>query len=114
MNDELDKMHALLIDQHEALYEKLDTAPDDETMQAILTEMKEIRHRIDLVQNLLFRQTIQALTDAVKKVSGADAQLTTALSSARTAAEIVKGVSSFLSVVDQAIDLAKTLAPLAA
>ena len=114
MNRDLDNMHSLLIAQHEALYEKLDTASDEDTMQAILTEMREIRHRIDLVQNLLFRQTTQQLTDAVKRVSNADTQLTTALSSAQTAAAVVKGVSTFLALVDQAIDLAKTLAPLAA
>src|SRR2546425_146768 len=111
MNQQLDKMHELLVSQHEALYEKLDTAPDDETIQAILTEMKEIRHRIDVVQNLLFRETTQSLATAVKKVSQANSELTDALSSAENAAAIVKGVGSFLKLVDQAIDLAKTLAP---
>jgi len=113
MNQELNKIHELLVSQHETLYDKLDTAPDDEAMQSILTEMKEIRHRIDLVQTLLFRETTQALATAVKKVNDADTELTDALSSAQSAAEIVKGVSSFLKLVDQAIDLAKTLAPLA-
>jgi len=110
MNKDLDNIHALLVAQHEALYQKLDTAPDADTMDAILTEMREIRHRMDLVQNLLFRQATQQLTDAVKRVTDADAQLTTALSSAQTAAAVVKSVSSFLYLVDRAIDLAKTLA----
>jgi len=114
MNEELKTLHEALIAQHEALFEKLDTAPDDETMDAILTEMRELRHRIDLVQGLLFRETTTALKNSLQKLDEADADLTNALKAAETAADIVKGVSKFLTLVDKAIDLAKTLAPLAA
>jgi len=114
MNEELKTLHEALIAQHEALFEKLDTAPDDETMDAILTEMRELRHRIDLVQGLLFRETTTALENSLQKVNDADSELTKALSQAAAAADVIKGVSKFLAVVDKAIDLAKTLAPLAA
>ena len=113
MNEDLKNLHELLIAQHEALFEKLDTAPDDETMTAILTEMRELRHRIDTVQGLLFRQTTTSLKNTLQKVDDADAELTKALKDAGAAAEIIKNVSKFLTMVDKAIDLAKTLAPLA-
>jgi hypothetical protein len=112
MNEELKNLHDSLISQHEALYEKLDVTPDDETMQAILTEMREIRHRIDIVQGLLFRETSASLKASMAKISDADNDLTDALKSAGTATAVVKGVSKFLTVVDKAIDLAKTLGPL--
>lgn len=110
MNDDLDNLHDQLVGQSEALYDKLSTAPDDDTMQAILTEMREVRHRIDLVQGLLFKQTTTQLQAALTKVTAADSQLATALASAQKAADYVKAVSGFLSAVDSAIDLAKTLA----
>ena len=113
MNEDLKNLHELLIAQHEALFEKLDTAADDETMEAILTEMRELRHRIDVVQGLLFRETTTALKNTLQKVDAADAELTKALRDAGAAADIVKGISKFLVMVDKAIDLAKTLAPLA-
>jgi len=110
MNEDLNNLHELLVAQQEALYKKLDTAADDEAMQAILTEMRELRHRMDVVQGLLFRETTTALQNTLAKVNDADAELTKALKDAGAAAEIVKGVSQFLVVVDKAIDLAKTLA----
>ena len=75
--------------------------------------MQEILHRIDVVQGLLFRETTTALKKSLQNLDDADLKLTQALKSADTAADIVKGVSAFLTVVDKAIDLAKTLAPMA-
>ena len=114
MNQDLDNLHELLISQHEALYAKLDTALDGATIQAILTEMRELRHRIDVVQGLLFHETTAALRAGLQKVSDADSDLTKTLKVAATATDIVAGVGKFLGVVDKAIDLAKTLGPLVA
>ena len=110
MNPDLQQLHDLLLAQHQALYDKLDDVTDPGTAQAIVTEMSEILHRIDLVQGLLFRQTTSALKKSLQKVEDADSELTEAIKSAETATDFIKGVSSYLGVVDQAIDLAKTLA----
>jgi hypothetical protein len=110
MNNDLKELHDRLIAQHEALFTKMDIAPDDETMEIILTEMRELRHRIDLVQGLLFRETTNALKTSIQKVNDADSDLTAALKSADTAAAVVKSISKFLAVVDKAIDLAKMVA----
>jgi hypothetical protein len=114
MNQELQQLHDSLIAQHQALLNKLDEAKDPDEGQTIITEMQEILHRIDVVQGLLFRETTTALKNSLQKLDEADADLTNALKNAETAADIVKGVSKFLTLVDKAIDLAKTLAPLAA
>lgn len=113
MNQDLHQLHDLLIAQHQALFAKLDDASDADEGKAILTEMQEILHRIDVLQNLLFRETTTALKNSLQKVDDADTELTEALKSAETSADIIKGVGKFLTVVDKAIDLAKTLAPLA-
>ena len=114
MNDNLKSLHDTLIAQHQALYKQLDDVTEVDLARTIVTEMQEILHRVDVVQGLLFRETTNSLKKSLKKVDDADRQLTQALDSAETAADIIGGVSQFLIVVDQAIDLAKTLAPLAA
>src|SRR6266513_6332823 len=98
MNENLQQLHDLLIAQHQALYEQLDDKP--ETAKTIITEMQELLHRIDIVQGLLFRETTTALKNSLQKVDEADAELVKALKDADTAADIVKGVSKFLAVVD--------------
>lgn len=114
MNEDLKKLHETLMAQHQALYDKLDSVTDPALARAIVTEMQEILHRIDLLQGLLFQQTTSGLSNSVQKVMTADSQLTDALETAESVTDLVKGVSQFLSMVDKAIDLAKTLAPAAA
>ena len=114
MNQDLQQLHQSLIAQHQALLNKLDETDDPVEGQTIITEMQEILHRIDVVQGLLFRETTTALKNSLQKLDDADAELTKALKAAETAADVVKGVTKFLTFVDEAIDLAKTLAPLAA
>jgi len=114
MNQDLQTLHDTLIAQHQALYKKLDDVTDPAEAKSIITEMQEILHRIDLVQGLLFRETTTSLKNSLQKIDAADAELTQTLKDSETAVDIVKGVSKFLTVVDKAIDLAKTLAPLAA
>ncbi len=110
MNEDLQKLHDSLLSQHQALYDKLDEITDPDVAKAIITEMQELLHRIDLVQGLLFRQTTQALKNSVQKVEDADTDLEEALKAAETATDFIKGVSTYLALVDKAIDLAKTLA----
>lgn len=110
MNEDLQNLHDSLLSQHQALYDKLDQTTDPDLAKAIITEMQEILHRIDLVQGLLFRQTTQALKNSVQKIDQADADLEDALQTAESVTDFVKGVSAYLALVDKAIDLAKTLA----
>ena len=113
MNDDIKKLHETLMAQHQALYEKLDTITDPALAKAIVTELQEILHRVDVLQGLLFKQSSASLVRQVEKVEEADAALADALKSAESAADYITGVSKFLGFVDKAIDLAKTLAPMA-
>jgi hypothetical protein len=110
MNQDLQKLHDSLLAQHQALFQQLDDVTDPELAKTILTEMQEVLHRIDLVQGLLFRQTTAALKKSLQNLDAADAQLTNAIQTAQTATDFIKGVSTYLTLVDSAIDLAKTLA----
>jgi hypothetical protein len=110
MNESLKDMHDRLLAQHNALAEKLGEETNPDSAKTILMEMREILHRIDLVQNLLFRETSKALENAVAKVRRADGQLQKAIKTAADITKMVKATAEFLKYVDKAIDVAKTLA----
>ena len=109
MNPSLKALHDTLLAQHDALAQKLDDATTQADAQAILMEMQEILHRVDLVQNLLLRSTADSLTQAVAAVTKADATLTSQLQGVANMAALVNGVTQFLGVVDEAIAVAKLL-----
>ncbi|HUJ09856.1 MAG TPA: hypothetical protein VL171_07500 [Verrucomicrobiae bacterium] len=110
MNLTLKQLHDLLLARHNALSDQLGHEADPAKAEAILTEMQELLHRIDLVQGLLFRQSSQKLDDCLARIKKADDALGQATQSIKNAADLVKSMSEFLKAVDEAIDLAKTLA----
>jgi hypothetical protein len=110
MNKDIKELHAALLAQHQTLYKKLDGITDPAQAKVVLTEMQEILHRVDMLQGLLFSQTTGALTQSVQKVQEADVDLGKAFDEAKSAGDFVKSVSTYLTYVDEAIDLAKTLA----
>jgi len=110
MNEDIKALHTLLLEQHNALFEKLGTTTNAELAKQLVLEMREVLHRIDMAQNLLFKQQTQALTKAMAGVASADQELTKAIKQAQHAAEILKGVSKFLAVVDKVLDVAKLAA----
>jgi uncharacterized protein Yka (UPF0111/DUF47 family) len=110
MNDDLKQLHNALMAQHQALYSRLDTVTDPVAAKAIITEMQEVLHRVDRVQGLLFKKTTAELGKSLKKVQKANGELTDALEKAQNTADIIKGVSDFLSFVDDAMDIAKAIA----
>jgi hypothetical protein len=113
MNSDLKTLHDTLSAQHQAFYKRLDSVTDPALAKAIVTEMSELLHRVDLVQGLLFHESTAGLAKSVAQVKAADRKATKALKEAKTAADVVKGTSKFLTAVDKAIDVAKKLAPLA-
>src|SRR5437660_11057463 len=105
MNEDLQRLHDLVIAQHQALFAKLDDTSDVDEAKMILAEMQEILHRIDVLQGLLFRETTTALRSSLTKVDDANTEQTKSLKSAGTAVGIIKVVVKFLTVVDRATDL---------
>jgi hypothetical protein len=110
MNPTLKDIHDLLLAQHAALAAHLDSETDPDKAKAIVMEMQEILHRVDLVQNLLFRKASEQLDKAMAGIEKANDALTRSLTSIADLTTLVSSVAKFLTAVDQAIDIAKTLA----
>jgi len=110
MNTALQQIQGLLIAQHAALSKLLGQTTDPNTAKTILMEMQEVLHRINLVQNLLFKQASDKLNALLPGIQQANTALTTSLGNVSNVAGFLSGCSSFLQGVDQAIDLAKSLA----
>jgi hypothetical protein len=110
MNQTLQQIHTLLLAQHNALANLLDSETDPIKAKAILMEMQEVLHRIDLVQNLLFRQSSQQLDDTLAGIQKANDALTQAVDTFNDLTSFLSATTKFLTAVDQAIDIAKTLA----
>src|SRR5258708_37580728 len=109
VNGDLDDLHDLLIGANTKLSDSLDTITDPALAQAVVTEMREVVHRIDLVQSLLFTTTATRITTAVQNVKNANAALTASLKTITDLVVLVKSVTAFLVLVDRVIDLAKVL-----
>lgn len=110
MNPTLQQIQSLLLAQHAALNSQLDSETDPDIAKAILMEMQELLHRIDLVQNLLFRQSSAQLDNTLPRIQKANDALAQSLQDIGDIATFLSASSKFLGLVDQAIDIAKTLA----
>jgi len=108
-NDDLVALHKMLIDANQALNAKLDDVTDPDFADKIVTEMREVVHRIDLVQSLLFTAASNDIADAVKDVKTANAGLAASIGAIRKAIDLVNTLTNFLTLVDEAIDLAKKI-----
>ena len=71
--------------------------------------MQEVLHRIIVVQRLIFTDEANKISFAVDKVNAANTTLQKDLSDIKGITDLVKTVTAFLTLVDTAIDLAKTL-----
>jgi hypothetical protein len=108
-NQDLAQLHDMLFKTNEQLSKSLGTITDPALARGVVTEMREVVHRIDLVQSLLFTGASQRISAAVAKVQAANADLATSLQTINNITKLVQAVSGFLTLVDAAIDLAKTL-----
>ena len=113
-NKDILALYNSLSAQQAALSAAIQKTTDPNVADALSTESYEIMHRIVLAQNLLFQSDSTALQQSVTAVTNASGQLQTAITNIQKVSDVVNAVSSYLTLVDQAIDLAKTLAPMAA
>ena len=111
MNEPLKELRDLLFNQFDALSKKFDNTPDEAMSQAIITEMKEILHRVDLVQNLIMQKITDSLKlkAAIAEVKTASQKLSGKLKNISKIDGLVGIVTHFLVCVDNAIDIAKVL-----
>lgn len=109
-NPDVVALYKSLCAQQDALSTAIQNTTDPKLAATIATEIQEVAHRILLAQNLLFVTGSVALTSLVSGVKGASDQLTVATSQIQKTAGFLSSMSSYLTTVDQAIDLAKSLA----
>ena len=109
-NADLKSMHGDLLALNQKLSNSLDDITDAALARAVVTEMREVVHRIDLVQGLLFAARAKKISDAAEAVDQANQQALDSLDQIKTVTGVVKTVTGVLTLVDKAIDIAKTLA----
>src|SRR5260370_584252 len=108
-NPSLTDLYNTLVEAHDQINTQRIKTEDDNLRDAMLMEMMEITHRIDLVQAQLFREVSDAIDKGVAKVNAAKADLDTALAKLKGLKDFINSCTAFLKVVDAAIDLAKKL-----
>jgi len=113
-NPALVTIYNSLCEQQNALSAAIQQTTNPNLAATISTETQEIAHRIILVQNLMFLANSDQLSDMVNNIQTASKNLTTAIGQIGQVAGFLNSVSAYLTVVDQAIDLAKNLAAAAA
>jgi len=109
MNASLRELQVLLADRVRLLSKQLDDASDPEEAKKILDEMQELNHRVTLVGGLLFKEQSQELDGKVEAVRRARGKVDAAIKNIADLADMLQTVSNFLALIDEAIDLAKTL-----
>jgi hypothetical protein len=110
MNKTLKEIHDLLVAQVDSLSKAIDQTDDRVVAKQLLMEMDEVVHRVNVIQNLLFTQSSAELDNELKNIKAANDDLNKSIKSIKTAGEVVAKTTELLKYVDQAIDLAKTLA----
>jgi len=113
-NPALVTIYNTLCDQQDALSAAIQQTTNPKLAATISAEIQEIAHRIILVQNLMFLANSAQLTGMVNNIQTTSNNLTTAIGQIGQVAGFLNSVSAYLADVDQAIDLAKTLAAAAA
>src|SRR5664280_1790482 len=110
MNQTLQELHDMLLARHTEMSESLDGITDPATAKTIIMEMQEILHRIDLVQNLLFRQSSQQLDATLADITQANDVLAKSIQSITDIGAFLTATANFLKYADEAIDIAKSVA----
>jgi prefoldin subunit 5 len=108
-NESMRKLQNALVLQLRKLNDSLDDVTDSNRAQAIVREMQEVNHRIALTGSLLFAAQAQELDDKVAEISKATKTVNAAVADIENLQAFLDAISEFLGLVDEAIDLAKTL-----
>jgi hypothetical protein len=99
----------MLVKQVSNLSAALSNATDPKIAKRLLLEMQEVTHRVDVSQNLMFAAETKELQDYLPNIQSAGTALQKSLDQIGQVANVISATTKFLNVVDQALDLAKTL-----
>jgi flagellar hook-associated protein FlgK len=109
MNETLADLQDKLVRLHQKLRDQLGETDDAAGRQALVNEMVEVTHRIQLIGGLLFTQEAETLDDKVKEISAVTKKVNQAIAQIQNLQSFLDTLSDFLGLVDEAIDLAKGL-----
>jgi len=110
MNETLADLQDKLVRLHKKLRDQLEQTDDAAARTALVNEMLEVTHRVQVIGSLLFAAEAEKLDDKVKEISAATKKVTQAIAQIQQLQAFLDTLSDFLSLVDEAIDLAKSLA----
>lgn len=108
-NNTISQIHNLLIAQVSNLSNAMSQTTDPDKAQQLLLEMQEVTHRIDISQHLLFAATSKELDALLPAIVAANQELEESIHQIGQVAAVINDTVELLKVVDQALDLAKTL-----
>jgi len=108
-NESMRKLQSTLVLQFRKLNDSLDNVTDSSRTEAILREMQEVNHRIAITGSLLFSAQAEELDEKVAVISKGTRAVNAAIADQKNLQAFLDAVSEFLGLVDEAIDLAKTL-----
>lgn len=108
-NPDLVTLHRMLGDVVDDLVQKQEAATDAAVIKAIAVEIREVLFRMSSVQQALFKQQTDRITEAVAKVSEAKADLDAAIAEIEKLNRFIKTISSFLGLVDKVVDVGKMI-----
>ncbi len=107
-NPDLQQLQTQLSEVMDKLNDQLGQATTAPQMEALANEIAEVNHRITITAQLLFHAQTQAITDAVADVQAGTADVNKAIAEVANLVKFLDAMSSFLGLVDKALDLAKT------
>lgn len=108
-NESMRDLQNTLLRQFKKLHDSLDDVTDAARARAIVREMQEVNHRIALTGSLLFAAQATELDGKVGDVSKGVRKVNAAIADLKNLRAFLDVMSEFLGLVDEAIDLAKTL-----
>ena len=108
-NTSMRELQSTLMKVLKKLNDSLDDVTDPDRAQAIVREMQEVSHRIALTGSLLFAAQADELDEKVAEVDKGTKKVNAAIANLKKFAAFLDLMSEFLSLVDEAIDLAKTI-----
>lgn len=109
MNKTLADLQDRLVRLHKQLREQLKSTDDAAQRQALVTEMIEVTHRVQIVGGLLFAQESEELEAKVADVAKATRKVKDAIAEIKKLKDFLDTITAFLGLVDEALDLAKVL-----
>lgn len=108
-NQSIRDIQSALVKRFAQLQRSLDDAAGVDDAMAVFREMQEVNHRITLAGSLLFAADTAALAEKAAAVGKASNQAAKAIRDAGSLRDALAAITGFLTLVDDAIDLAKTI-----